>query len=354
MPRPSCTRLWGPVQEARAREIGALAAATSVLIEPKEVNEDLEAALRELIPLHVLPLPGDTAEALRVRLSASSFLHDAWVLRDGNGRRGYIRLNTTSYGQPRRVRWSKEVVGQHMDDNGDQVVGCVAYPHYYTRSPLDQTCEVMPPAVEALVSWAHMLAMPYLTKRSQASMPNACELNLYYTAFDSHIGRHRDNFTSQDLVEYLHNGDPSIVESTTNTQEANTSVLIWTVGNAPMELVLSFPRHASMAGDRATYIVKPEFTVRCSHGTLLIFTPLDDLFFCHEARFPKDVLEDMGAEGYRAAYVIRWLSEERATKVFHADGDRRGKLRVDAAMAQAEAARVRKLKHQRAQKRKGW
>ena len=47
MPRPSCTRLWGPVQEARAREVGALAAATSVLIEPNEVNEDLEAALRE-------------------------------------------------------------------------------------------------------------------------------------------------------------------------------------------------------------------------------------------------------------------------------------------------------------------
>ena len=163
MPRPSCTRLWGPVQEARAREVGALAAATSVLISPNEVDEDLEAALRELIPLHVLPLPGDTAETLRVRHSASSFLHDAWVLRDGNGRRGYIRLNTTSYAQPRRVRWSKEVVGQHMDDNGDQVVGCVAYPHYYTRSPLDQTCEVMPPAVEALVSWAHMLAMPYLT-----------------------------------------------------------------------------------------------------------------------------------------------------------------------------------------------
>ena len=62
----------------------------------------------------------------------------------------------------------------------------------------------------------------------------------------------------------------------------------------------------------------------------------------------------MGAEGYRAAYVIRWLSEERATKVFHANGDRRGKLRVDAAMAQAEAARVRKRKRQRAQKRKGW
>ena len=92
MPRPSCTRLWGPVQEERARGVGALAAATSVLIKPDEVNEDLEAALRELIPLHVLPSPSDTAETLRVRLAVSSFLHDAWVLRDGNGRRGYIRF----------------------------------------------------------------------------------------------------------------------------------------------------------------------------------------------------------------------------------------------------------------------
>ena len=87
MPRPSCTRLWGPVQEERARGVGALAAATSVLIKPDEVNEDLEAALRELIPLHVLPSPSDTAETLRVRLAASSFLHDAWVLRDINSSR---------------------------------------------------------------------------------------------------------------------------------------------------------------------------------------------------------------------------------------------------------------------------
>ena len=57
--RPSCTRLWGPVSEARTREIGALAAAASVLVKPNEVHEDLEAALRAIIPLHVLPTPFD-------------------------------------------------------------------------------------------------------------------------------------------------------------------------------------------------------------------------------------------------------------------------------------------------------
>ena len=55
MTRPACTRLWGPVTEPRARAIGALAAATSVLIKPDEINEDIEAAVAGLIPLHVLP-----------------------------------------------------------------------------------------------------------------------------------------------------------------------------------------------------------------------------------------------------------------------------------------------------------
>ena len=69
---------------------------------------------------------GDFSE----QLSARSLGSAEWQ----HGRRGYVRVNATSYAQPRRVRWSKEVVGQHMDDNGDQVVGCVAYPHYYMSS----------------------------------------------------------------------------------------------------------------------------------------------------------------------------------------------------------------------------
>ena len=50
MTRPACTRLWGPVSEARARAIGALSAATSVLIKPDEVDENIEAAVAGLLP----------------------------------------------------------------------------------------------------------------------------------------------------------------------------------------------------------------------------------------------------------------------------------------------------------------
>ena len=355
MTRPACTRLWGPVTEPRARAIGALAAATSVLIKPDEINEDIEAAVAGLIPLHVLPSQSDSAESLRVRLSKSEFLHEAWVLRDGHGRRGYTRLKATSYPQPRRVRWSKEIVSEHVDSSGERVVGCVAYPHYYTRSPLDQPCEVMPAAVEQLVAWAHELAKPYLPLRLQVSSPNACELNLYHTAFRGHIGRHRDNFTSKDLCDYLHTGDQAIMDNTENTQEANTWVLIWTVGNAPMDMVLSFPRHPSVAHDRSKYDARrPEFTIRLSHGTLFIFSPLDDLFFCHEARFPDEILSEMGATGYRAAFVMRWLSVERATKLFHVNGERHTMLKVDEDIAEAEADRVRKRRRERAKKRRNY
>ena len=176
---------------------------------------------------------------------------------------------------------------------------------------------------------------------------------MYHTAFGGHIGRHRDNFTSKDLCNYLHTGDPSIAYNTENTQDAYTWVLIWTVGNAPMDMVLSFPRRAAEAHDRSKYDgTRPEITIRLSHGTLFIFSPLDDLFFCHEAHFPDEVLREMGATGYRAAFVMRWLSVERATKLFHVNGERDGMLKVDEHMKQAEADRVRTNAGARAKKRR--
>ena len=46
-------------------------------------------------------------------------------------------------------------------------------------------------------------------------------------------------------------------------------------------------------------------------GTLFIFSPLDDLHFCHEAAFDKEVLRAAGAAGHRFALVYRWLTSER-------------------------------------------
>ena len=46
-------------------------------------------------------------------------------------------------------------------------------------------------------------------------------------------------------------------------------------------------------------------------GTLFIFSPLDDLHFCHEAAFDKEVRRAAGASGHRFAFVYRWLTSER-------------------------------------------
>ena len=46
-------------------------------------------------------------------------------------------------------------------------------------------------------------------------------------------------------------------------------------------------------------------------GTLFIFSPMDDLHFCHEAAFDKEVRRAAGASGHRFALVYRWLTSER-------------------------------------------
>ena len=54
------TRVLGPVLEERARELGALAAAASVLLKPTSAPEDLLSRVRDTLPSEVLPVAGAT------------------------------------------------------------------------------------------------------------------------------------------------------------------------------------------------------------------------------------------------------------------------------------------------------
>ena len=134
------------------------------------------------------------------------------ALAKGNGNGGrYINLNTTRYAQPRRVLWATLKVREHTDEDGDRVIGCLCYPHLYRKASLLQYCEAMPQAVDDLITFALRLAQPWLTTASRAERPNSCELLIYYTTFQSTIGRHRDNFVSQDLCMYLQTRNPSVL-----------------------------------------------------------------------------------------------------------------------------------------------
>ena len=101
---------------------------------------------------------------------------------------------------------------------------------------------------------------------------------MYYTAFNSKIGRHsRDNFLSRDLTTYLRTQDASVLHRQRNSQLANSNVLILSLGNAPMVLKLSFPG-VEGPHKRSTYEVHPILSVPCRFGTLFVFSPIDDLF----------------------------------------------------------------------------
>ncbi len=71
---------------------------------------------------------------------------------------------------------------------------------------------------------------------------------------------------------------------------------------------------------RMMAMVHPLFQFELQAGTLFVFAPLDDLFFCHETEFVKRVLDAAGAAGHRFAFVFRWLKQETAQRFDAATG----------------------------------
>ena len=110
---------------------------------------------------------------------------------------------------------------------------------------------------------------------------------------------------------------------------------VYTMGNAPMNLRLSYPESRSTASDRKKYVTHPSLCVKLSHGTLFILAPTDDLFFCHEVTFDPSTLVEKDASGYRIALVMRWIREEHF-KWFHLKGSLMRSLAVSPSEAEAE------------------
>ena len=217
-------RIWGPVPKEQAVAVGALAAVSSMVLAPQQAPARLFNSLAALVPDEVLPRASDTAQTLRMRLQRSTFLHPIQTMAKGHGRGGrYVELNATTYPQPRRVQWGRPTVPERTDADGDRVVQCLCYPHYYTKSPLLRMVEVMPPAIDELIKFATQLARPWLTAPSLEQYPNSCELCVYYTAFKSTIGRHRDNFSSQDLTTYLRTQDASVLYTGSEIHSSRTA-----------------------------------------------------------------------------------------------------------------------------------
>ena len=342
-------RIWGPVTKDVSASIGFTAAVASVQLQPRCIPFELLQEVHALVPVEVLPTAEDTKRSLAARLAKSDYLHPVFVLNKGNGtgKCKYVQLNRTEYAQPRRVRWGSPA-GHNVEQD---LVRLPSYPHNYTRSPLDITCERVPEAIEKLSQLLWKESLPFLAPNSVSAPPNYWQQCIYYTAFKGEMGRHRDNYSSQDLVSYLESNDPSVLTSARFAQVPNSSVMIYTMGNAPMNLRLSYPESRSAASDRQKYVTHASLCVKLSHGTLFILAPTDDLFFCHEVAFDPSTLVEKGAAGYRIALVMRWIRDEHFMW-FHLKGSLMRSLAVSPSEAEAErkgkirrrAERMRRLK----------
>ena len=314
--------LWGPISPADARAAGAPFASSSILLRPcSSVAPDLRARVLAEVPLDVIPSGDDTVASFVARLSSSSFLEDSHVQKSGCLKKR-VRLNATSYAQPRRRSWSVQVGEQYTDDDGDVVSTLMSYTAF-GRVAEDWEAHLMPRPVFDLGIVLWRIAFRFLTTESQVHPPTACQLLLYYRIFGGRMGRHRDNYNTQQMRDVVggKRSRASLVEGTpmgreANSQSPNTCVLIWTEGDADMTFSLSFPPttawgSTNFEAGRDKYVTHPVFSTRLGAGTLLVFTPEDDLFFCHEAYFSKEGQ----SQDHRLAFVFRWLSAERTFRV---------------------------------------
>jgi hypothetical protein len=284
--------------------VGAEFATSSVLIEPLFEAEVVDAAIAT-VPVDVLPLPCDTKETLTARIAASSFLEDSHILKGGSGPQR-VRLNATSYPQPRRRSWSVIV------DQDDEQITLLNYTAY-GRLAQDWESVPMPRPIFTLGCCCWHTAYALLTEQSKAKPPTGCQLLLYYTLFESCIGIHRDNYnkkhfgdvaagrsTASAILEGNHHGGDA------NSQLLGSNVLIYTFGDADMTFALCFCPPGDHNANLESYIVHPIFCTQLGAGTLLVFHPLDDLFFSHKAWFG-----DPKSGTFRGAFVYRWLTQPR-------------------------------------------
>ena len=309
--------LWGPISPADARAAGAPFATSSILLRPG-IDPELRARVLAEVPLDVIPSGDDTVASFVARLSSSSFLEDSHVQKSGCLRER-VRLNATSYAQPRRRSWSVQVREPYTDFDGDVVSTLMSY-SAFGRVAEDLEAHLMPRPVFDLGVVLWRIAFRFLTAESQVRPPTACQLLLYYKMFGGCMGRHRDNHNTKQMRDVVSGkrSRASLMEGDApmGRQAPNSCVLIWTEGNADMTFSLSFPPttawgSTNFEAGRDNYVTHPVFSTRLGAGTLLVFTPEDDLFFCHEAYFSKEGQ----SQDHRMSFVFRWLSAERTFRV---------------------------------------
>ena len=207
--------VWGPVLEQDGKCVGALGEAGSVCLNIISLlPSSLMDRVKAVVPEATRPMPGDTAVSLMHRIRDDPFFEPMMVHKGGCGPQR-VQLKGTTYSQPRRKSWSvidgpdKNFEAYMDEETGEYVYDAFNYTAH-GRLAEDWKAYPMPLAVWDLGVAVWNIALPFLRGHSATVPPNACQLCAYYTLFGGAIQRHRDNFTTEQMIASLEKNDNDV------------------------------------------------------------------------------------------------------------------------------------------------
>jgi hypothetical protein len=316
------TKLTGPLQRpvwqptrAECEAAGVEINPQSVVLKPNISAEIIASAREELSELVVRA--DDTRSSLIERLRSSEVLDDQRVPLKGKGTGGRTeRLNATAKPQPRRVSYS--VRGSDKFEMGGETVELRLNYTAYRRLERDHVARRMPVGVFDLLVAVWLCARPCMDGVSRTFPFTHVQLLLYYSAFNARIGQHRDNNNSRDFKLFwdgLRSGPSDtgncVSHGQENSQTPGSWVAVFTTGTGEMMCSLRYPPKDDPYCNREYYIQHPSFTIPLGYGTLFLMSPMDDLYFTHQADFETHFAFEgdahIGDSVLREAWVFRHL-----------------------------------------------
>jgi hypothetical protein len=293
-------------------------------------------------PTDLIPTLTDTRESLYERIKASNYYDERYNM--VNNKLQSLNMNSK---QARRRTSSVVVKHAHPCDSidgegfGEAVMTLMAYGQY--DGPYDSIrCVPLRNKNFALVLCCWIVTWPRLTDVCKRYPPNSLQIQTYYATFLSEIEKHRDNNSQKDLVRIINGGTAEVPNkkygAMKNSQIFASNVIVYTTGNRPMTMSFWYSRTPEeLTLDRGIhYRTNEDFQFQCMDGWLTVLDPIDDLLMCHDVKFKISNPQD-DVEGYRVAWIMRWLGQpqdffvetsgmRRTQDMLRLQGDRR---RVD-------------------------
>ena len=113
--------------------------------------------------------------------------------------------------------------------------------------------------------------------------------------------QHRDNYEKTGLM-HMRDGFPPYDKDkkyggVRNSQVHGTNVIVYTMGNSPMEMVFSCPNiHRNIEQNTDKYITIKCYSFKCGDGHISILDPMGGVMMCHGVKFEALTLENIVTE----------------------------------------------------------